>query len=99
MLQGESYEVLQSFSKNYNSISSQNWILDPEIDSNQRAHQNAHLIGEKGSIKHRQRIFLKNLVRIEHFKFWSYFGVFQGCHKHHCACVFNYLSLNIVLFA
>ena len=42
-------------------------FLDSEIDSTQRGGPNAHLIDQKGQKKHRQKLFLKNLDRIENF--------------------------------
>ena len=70
-------------------IFTQNWILDPEIDSTQRAHQNAHLIDQKRPKKHRQKLFLKNSVEIAKVSFWLVFKDFQGYY------IIPYLNANV----
>ena len=58
--------MTESFAKISRRIFTQNWILDPEIDSTQRAQQNAHLIDQKRLQKYHQKLFKKNSVKIEY---------------------------------
>ena len=63
-IQGGSFRMTKSFAKISRRIFTQNWILDPEIDSTPRAHQNAHSIDQKRPKRHRQKLFLKISVEI-----------------------------------
>ena len=59
--------MTKSFAKISRRIFTQNWILDPEIDSTPRAHQNAHSIDQKRPKRHRQKMFFempKSCVKI-----------------------------------
>ena len=73
------------FVKIFRRIFTQNWILDPEIDSTQRAQQNAHLIDRKGQQKYRQILFLKNLDEIGKFIFRANFRVIEA----YCIIIFK----------
>ena len=70
--------MTKSFAKIFGWIFTQNWILDPEIDSTQRAQQNAHLIDQKRLQKYHQKLFKKNSVKIEYSQFWSDFSYICG---------------------
>ena len=70
--------MTKSFATVFRWIFTQNWILDPEIGSTQRAQQNAHLIHQKRQQKYRQKLFLKNFDEIRNFPFRSDFRLIQG---------------------
>ena len=49
--------MTKSFVTFFRGIFTQNWNLDPEIDSTPRAQQNAHLIDQKRQQKYRHPLF------------------------------------------
>ena len=70
--------MTKSFATFFRRIFTQNWNLDPGIDSTPRAQQNAHLIDQKRQQKYRQKLFLKNLDEIRNFPFRPDFRLIHG---------------------
>ena len=80
----------QSVSKSCDWISFQNWILDPEIDSTQRAQQNGHLIDQKRQQKYHQKLFFQKSVDFEKFKFCRIVSDFYADDPSHCMIFYTF---------